>query len=371
MTESGELLNRWRLVLGKNAREQMDLSEPELDEMDQALDFLYGREAPEDMRSSQGGQEGSNPTVAHWLRKIRTLFPKETAEILQRHALERYQLTELLADREILERMEPNQALLETVLSLKHMMSGPVLETARRIVERVAAKLTEQMRTEVQQSALGKPDRNSRNGTPSLRNLDIKRTIRANLGHYDMEKKRLMLEKVHFNGRVRQYHPWRVILAVDESGSMMSSIIHSAVMAGIFAKMPMLDMKLIIFDTTVVDLSGHVEDPVETLMSIRLGGGTNIAGALGYCRDLIAFPHRTMVVLISDLCEGGPRANLYGICHDIIEGGSKLIALTALDESAEPVYDRETAQHLADLGAHVGAMTPARLADFMAEVMKT
>ena len=196
MAEHTEILNRWRLVLGKNAREQMALSDPTLDQMDQALDFLYGREAPEDVRDPQGGRESGIPTVAHWLSKIRTLFPKETAEILQRHALERYQLTELLADQEILERMEPNQALLETVLSLKHMMKGPVLDTARRIVERVAAQLTEQMRTELQQSALGKPDRNSRNGIRSLRNLDIKRTIRDNLSHYDPEKKQLRLEKV-------------------------------------------------------------------------------------------------------------------------------------------------------------------------------
>lgn len=370
MSSNSEAINRWRLILGKSAEEQLHLSELRLAQMDQALDFLYSREAPDDVRDPQGSSDASSPTVAQWLSKVRTLFPKETAEILQRHALERYQLTELLADREILERMEPNQALLETVLCLKHMMKGPVLDTARRIVQRVVAELTEKLRTDIQQSSLGKLDRNSRSGVRSLRNLDIRRTIRDNLAHYDLKKKQLMLEKVHFNGRVKQYHPWRVVLAVDESGSMMGSIIHSAVMAGIFAKMPMLDTKLVIFDTAVVDLSGSVDDPVEALMSIRLGGGTDIAGALRYCQDLIAFPHRTMVVLVSDLCEGGPRANLYGVCHDIIESGTKLIALTALDDNASPVYDRETAQHLADLGAFAGAMTPGKLADFMANVMR-
>jgi hypothetical protein len=152
---------------------------------------------------------------------------------------------------------------------------------------------------------------------------------------------------------------------------MMSSVIHSAVMAGIFARMPMLDMKLVIFDTSVVDLSGHVEDPVQTLMSIQLGGGTDIAGALRYCERLITNPRRTMVVLISDLCEGGPRENLYGVCHDIIESGAKLLALTALDDQAKPAYDRTVGQHLANLGAWVGAMTPAKLADFMANVMRS
>lgn len=367
----GAAMNRWRLVLGKNAEGEMPLQDTRLSRMDDALDFLYSREAGPDVREGPGGSGASNPTIAHWLSEVRTLFPKETAEVLQRHALDRYQLTELLSDREVLERMEPNQALLETVLSLKHLMKGPVLDTARRIVSKVVKELTERLQQEVQSSRLGKLDRASRSPVRSIRNLDFKRTIRENLAHFDKTNNRLVLEKLHFNGRIKRYNPWRVILCVDESGSMMSSIIHSAVMAGIFAKMPMLDMKLVIFDTSVVDLSGHVEDPVQALMSIQLGGGTDIAGALRYCEGLITTPHRTMVVLISDLCEGGPPKDLYGVSRDILESGAKLIALTALDENAVPSYDRSIGQHLADLGAWVGAMTPGMLADFMANVMRS
>ena len=213
-------------------------------------------------------------------------------------------------------------------------------------------------------------DRSSRSPVRSIRNLDFKRTVRENLSHYDLANNCLMLEKVHFNGRIKRYNPWRVILCVDESGSMLGSVIHSAVMAGIFAKMPMLDTKLIIFDTAVVDLTGFVGDPVQTLMSIQLGGGTDIAGALRYCEGLVTKPHRTMVVLVSDLCEGGPKKELYAVCRDIIESGAKLLALTALDENAAPAYDRTVGQTLADLGAWVGAMTPEKLADFMARVMR-
>ena len=364
----GAARNRWRLVLGKQAEGEMSLIEPRLARMDDALDFLYSREAGADVR--QGGSGISSPTVAHWLSEVRTLFPQETAEVLQRHALDRYQLTELLADREVLEKLEPNQALLETVLSLKHLMKGQVLDTARRIVDRVVNKITEQMEQRVRSSSLGKLDRSSRSPVRSIRNLDFKRTIRENLSHYDLTNHRLMLEKVHFSGRIKRYNPWQVILCVDESGSMLGSVIHSAVMAGIFAKMPMLDTKLVIFDTSVVDLSGYVEDPVQTLMSIQLGGGTDIAGALRYCEGLITKPHRTMVVLVSDLCEGGSVKDLYGVSRDIIESGAKLIALTALDENPAPAYDRTVGQNLANLGAWVGAMTPAKLANFMAQVMR-
>ena len=157
---------------------------------------------------------------------------------------------------------------------------------------------------------------------------------------------------------------------MDESGSMLDSVIHSAVMAGIFAKLPMLDTRLVIFDTQVVDLSAHLDDPVETLMSIQLGGGTYIAGALRYCESLIEDPRRTMVVLVSDLCEGGSLSGLLSVSRGIMESGARLICLTALDMEANPAYDRRTAEQLAELGAFVGAMTPEALGDFMGKVMQ-
>ncbi len=368
-------LNRWRLILGSYSRNQIGFGDGASLEngiscmdLEEALDFLYHREQGEDVRR-QGGTEASRLTAATWITRIRKLFPKETVEILERHALDRYGMTELLTDREVLEKLEPNQELLKTILQLKHLMKGDVLDTARRIVKQVAEEIAKKLNQDIRKSLLGKIDRNSSSSVRSIRNLDIQKTIRKNLKHYDRENNRLLLEQVYFNGRTRKYSQWRVVIAVDESGSMLDSVIHSAVMAGIFAKLPMLDTKLVIFDTQVVDLSSHLEDPVATLMSIQLGGGTFITGALQYCETLIDHPHRTMVVLVSDLCEGGSVSALLGVSRGIIESGAKLICLTALDMEANPVYDRHTAQKLADLGAHVGAMTPEALGDFMGKIM--
>ena len=368
-------LNRWRLILGSYSRNQIGFGDGASLEngiscmdLEEALDFLYHREQGEDVRR-QGGTEASRLTAATWITRIRKLFPKETVEILERHALDRYGMTELLTDREVLEKLEPNQELLKTILQLKHLMKGDVLDTARRIVKQVAEEIAKKLNQDIRKSLLGKIDRNSSSPVRSIRNLDIQKTIRKNLKHYDRENNRLLLEQVYFNGRTRKYSQWRVVIAVDESGSMLDSVIHSAVMAGIFAKLPMLDTKLVIFDTQVVDLSSHLEDPVATLMSIQLGGGTFITGALQYCETLIDHPHRTMVVLVSDLCEGGSVSALLGVSRGIIESGAKLICLTALDMDANPVYDRHTAQKLADLGAHVGAMTPEALGDFMGKIM--
>ncbi|MBD5551288.1 MAG: VWA domain-containing protein [Lachnospiraceae bacterium] len=381
MTDEQELLNRWRLVLGKYAADKLPFSAAEDSyadvlhymDMEEALDFLYSREYSEErgIREEEraGGKQASKLTVPSWLQQVKKLFPKQTVEIMERHALEKYNMTELLTDPEVLQKLEPNRELLKTILTLKHMMKGDVLEMAKEIVRKVADELTKKMEQELKRSFFGKLDRTSSSPVKSARNLDIKKTIRQNLKNYDTEQKQLILKQVYFHSRMKRYNSWRVILCVDESGSMLDSVIHSAVMAGIFAKLPMLDVKLVIFDTSVVDLSGYVEDPVETLMSIQLGGGTNIAGALSYCETLIDFPYRTMVVLISDLYEGGGYQNLYSVSKGIIESGAKLIALTALDMEANPSYDRHAAVKLAELGAHVGAMTPEELAEWIGKIV--
>lgn len=374
--KDAEVLNRWRLILGKQAKNQIAFGQGALlggslscVDLEEVLDFLYSREYGDDVRSRVGGTGESQLTAASWISKIRRLFPKETVEILERHALERYHLTELLTDKEVLERLEPNQELLKTILQLKHLMKGQVLETARRIVSKVAEEIAETLRQDIRRSLLGSLDRNCPSQIKSIRNLDVKKTIQKNLRHYDLEKKRLCLEQICFSSRTRKYSEWRVVIAVDESGSMLDSVIHSAVMAGIFSSLPMLDTRLVIFDTQVVDLSSHLDDPVATLMSIQLGGGTNIGGALQYCESLIDNPHKTMVVLVSDLCEGGSVARLLSVSRGIIESGARLICLTALDREANPAYDRKTAEQLAQLGAFVGAMTLEALGDFMGKVM--
>lgn len=374
MADEQEVLNRWRLVLGKYSSEQISFSSGGLNylDMESVLDYLYSREYGDEQgirKERGGGSEDSNLTVPYWLNKIKKLFPKQTVEILERHALEKYGMTELVTDPDVLRKLEPNKELLKTILSLKHMMKGEVLNLAREIVKKVADEITKKLEQEVRVSFFGKLNRNASSPVKSARNLDMRKTIRMNLKNYDMDNRQLVLKDVYFNARMKKYNEWRVVMCVDESGSMMDSVIHSAIMAGIFAKLPMLDTRLVIFDTNVVDLSGYVDDPVETLMSVQLGGGTNISGALAYCEGLIDFPYRTMLVLVTDLYEGGGYQRLYSICKGIIESGAKLVVLTALDMEATPNYDRNAATELANMGAFVGAMTPEELAEWIGNIV--
>ena len=369
-------LNKWRLILGKYSDNQIGFKEEASSlnymDMDELLDYLYSREYGEEdgvRRERNGSLDPSNLTVPSWITKIREVFPKETVEILEKHALDKYELTELLTDKEVLEKLEPNKELLKNILQMKHLMKGEILETAKQIVKKVADDITKKLESDVKKAIVGRVNKNKSSLIKSSRNIDYKRTIKTNLKNFDTEENRLVVDKVYFNDRVKKYNPWNVIIAVDESGSMLDSVIHSAIMAGIFSKLPMLKTNLVIFDTEVVDLSGYIDDPVTTLMSVQLGGGTNITKALQYCETLIENPHKTMVILVTDLYEGYGYGNMYATAKSIIESGAKLIVLTALDMEATPIYDKNAAQKMASLGAEVGAMTPGGLSEWIAKII--
>lgn len=369
-------LNKWRLILGKYSDNQIGFKEEASSlnymDMDELLDYLYSREYGEEdgvRRERNGSLDPSNLTVPSWITKIREVFPKETVEILEKHALDKYELTELLTDKEVLEKLEPNKELLKNILQMKHLMKGEILETAKEIVKKVADDIRKKLESDVKKAIVGRVNKNKSSLIKSSRNIDYKRTIKANLKNFDTEENRLVVDKVYFNDRVKKYNPWNVIIAVDESGSMLDSVIHSAIMAGIFSKLPMLKTNLVIFDTEVVDLSGYIDDPVTTLMSVQLGGGTNITKALQYCETLIENPHKTMVILVTDLYEGYGYGNMYATAKSIIESGAKLIVLTALDMEATPIYDKDAAQKMASLGAEVGAMTPGGLSEWIAKII--
>ena len=373
MSVAEENLNRWRLILGKNSENQIEFtgeysSGIRYGDMEETLDYLYGQEYGEEIRRD-GGRGKSQLNAAKWIEKARKLFPKRTVEVLEKQALEHFNLTELLTDKEVLEKMEPNTDLLKTILQFKHLMRSDVMAEAKRIIRKVVDEITEKLQTDIQKSLLGKLNRNMPSNVKSIKNLDIRKTIARNLKNYDTENERLVLKNVYFSSRVKRFNKWNIIIAVDESGSMLDSVIYSAVMAGIFAKLPMIETKLIIFDTDIVDLSGYIDDPVEVLMGMQLGGGTDINRALNYCAGLCENPHNTIFVTVTDLYEGGSTQDLLRTCGDIISGGSKMIFLTALDRDANPAYDKNVGQKLADMGAFVGAMTPEQLGDYIGKMI--
>lgn len=373
MTDSE--LERWRLVLGEPGDAALG-GRPlaaETAARDAALEWLYGRDEELGRRgvrragSRYGGDGPTTLTTVDWLDDITRLFPRETIERLQRDAVERYEIHDVVTNPAVLERVEPNQALLRAVLRTKHLMNPQVLRLARRIVEAVIRQLMDQLATEVRVAFTG-----ARARRPSrfrqARNFDVRRTINANLGHYRPEEQQLFIETPYFFSRTRQHiDQWQVILLVDQSGSMTDSVIHSAVTAACLWGLPGVRTHLVAFDTDIVDLTSEVDDPVELLMKVQLGGGTNIGRAVDYAAQLIEQPRRAIVALITDFYEGGSEERLVRTVRGLVEQGTKVLGLAALDQQANPVYDRGAAQRLADVGASVGAMTPGELATFVAE----
>jgi Mg-chelatase subunit ChlD len=202
-------------------------------------------------------------------------------------------------------------------------------------------------------------------------NFDFKRTVRTNLQHWDSQRRKLFLDQPQFNSRVKRHaEQWTIVLLVDQSGSMADSVIHSAVMAACLWQLPGMQTRLVAFNMEVVDLTDDVADPVEMLMKVQLGGGTNIARAVAYAQTLLDDPQRSVVVLISDFYDGDGGHELVRRVRALIQQGAKVLGLAALDSDAHPTYDHATAARLVDQGADVAAMTPGQLACWLAEIVK-
>lgn len=368
--EEKEALLRWRLILGEFAENKMPVSD-EQRETDEVLSFLYDNEYSENrnMRKTKGGKGASVMDIPLWLKKVKKLFPKKTCEVMQKHALDKYGMTEMLTDPDVLREIEPDIDLLKKLLTFRSIMPESVKKIAYDIIEQVIDELKKRLEVKVRRAFYGKKLPYSSNAPKVYRNFSFKRTVERNLKNYSPEYKTIIPQRIYFDANVRKYNPWNIIILVDESGSMSDSVIYSAVMASIFAKMPFISIKLVIFDTSIVDLSEYTSDPVETLMKVQLGGGTDIYRALLYAMKLISAPQKTIVILISDLYDSNDYRLMYGCCSSIVESGAKFFVLPALDYSASPCYDERAARSMAQRGAEVCAVTPEGLAEWIGNVI--
>lgn len=373
---------RWRLMLGQSAEGGLGcggLSGAAAGQ-DAALAWLYdrngtgeGRDIGGGMHSDrQGGSGDSQLSVPDWLNEVHQLFPKETIERLEKDAVERYNITEIVTNAEVLQRIEPNPTLLAAIMKTKHLMNPEVLALARALVAKVVKQLMEKLAREIRTAFSGSVDRRKRSFLKVARNFDAKRTLRRNLGNYDPDEKKVFIRDPFFVSRTRKINDkWQIILLVDESGSMMGSVIHAAVTAACLWGLPSVKTHICIFDTNVVDLTDDCTDPVEILMKVQLGGGTDIGKAVAYALDLVTNPRKSIVVLITDFYEGGNPGVLVQNVKALCDQGTTVLGLAALDDQANPSYDRGMASRLVEVGAHVGAMTPGELANWIAEKVRT
>ncbi|MFE3224604.1 VWA domain-containing protein [Nocardia sp. NPDC059228] len=359
---------RWRLVLGSAGEAGLGggLGNADDQAMDRALGALYDSGGQGRSGRRSGGLGGSAPQVSRWLGDIRRYFPSTVVEVMQRDAVDRLDLTELLLEPELLEAVEPDVHLVGTLLSLNRVMPETTKATARTVVEKVVREIERRIAAATVAAVGGALNRAARVSRPKLRDIDWDRTIRKNLANYLPEHRTVVPERLVGYGRKAQAVKRDVVLAIDQSGSMASSVVYASVFGAVLASMRSLRTSLVVFDTAVVDLTEKLADPVEVLFGTQLGGGTDINRAIAYSQSLITRPADTLFVLISDLYEGGVRAEMLRRIRAMKEAGVQVVVLLALSDEGAPAYDRDNAAALTALGVPAFACTPDRFPDLLA-----
>ncbi len=366
-----ERLRRWRLVLGKDAHDGIcgGAGEDGLGQllgtdrgMDNVLEALYNSER-------NAGLGASSPNVARWLGDIRTYFPTPSVQFMQKDALERLNLTQMLLEPELLETIEADVHLVANLLSLSHVIPEKTKDTARMVVRKVVEDLERKLTNPMLQAVRGSLNRAVRNYRPRPNEIDWDRTIRANLKNYLPEKRTIIAEKLVGHGR-KNSSLRDIVLCVDQSGSMGSSVVYSGIFGAVLASIKAVSTRMVVFDTSVVELTEELQDPVDLLFGVRLGGGTDINRALGYCQQIISRPTSTILVLITDLYEGGNQAQMLRRAAELVTSGVQVVCLLALNDTGAPIYDQHNAQVLANLGVPSFACTPELFPDLMAAAIQ-
>ncbi|MCX4410725.1 MULTISPECIES: VWA domain-containing protein [unclassified Streptomyces] len=367
-----ERLRRWRLVLGGEEADGTGCVLAGQDAaMDGALTALYGKDGKgRSGRDRSAGLGASAPSVARWLGDIRTYFPSSVVQVMQRDAIDRLGLSTLLLEPEMLEAVEADVHLVGTLLSLNKVMPETTKETARAVVRKVVEDLEKRLASRTRATLTGALDRSTRVSRPRHQDIDWNRTIAVNLKHYLPEYRTIVPERLIGYGRASQSVKKEVILCVDQSGSMAASVVYASVFGAVLASMRSIATRLVVFDTAVVDLTDQLDDPVDVLFGTQLGGGTDINRALAYCQSQITRPADTVVVLISDLYEGGIRDEMLKRVATMKASGVQFVTLLALSDEGAPAYDREHAAALAALDAPAFACTPDLFPEVMAAAIE-
>jgi Mg-chelatase subunit ChlD len=355
-------LNRWRLILGGETEQQLSCSLSQTEAgIDKTLEALYNAQR-------KGGLGASSPNVARWLGDIRTYFPQSVVQVMQQDALKRLNLTALLTEPEMLESIVPDVHLVANLMTLGKAIPEKTKDTARQVVKKVVDDLIRKLAAPTQQAITGSLNRSIRNRRPRHNEINWHETIRKNLKHYQPEYKTIIPETRIGYGRKRNALK-DVVLCLDQSGSMGSSVIYSGIFGSVMASIPAVKTKMVVFDTAVVDLTEELQDPVDLLFGVQLGGGTDINKALTYCEQIIHRPSDTVLILITDLYEGGDQVKMRKKMANLVQSGTQFITLLALNDEGAPYYDKGNAEYLASIGVPVFACTPDLFPDLMAAAL--
>lgn len=355
-------IRKWRLILGGDESDGTGFGLQQLDiQIDKTLEALYDNDR-------KGGLGPSSPNVSRWLGDIRTFFPNTVVQVMQKDAIKRLELTQMLFEKEMLENVEADVHLVATLMTLSKVIPDKTKDTARQVVRKVVDELMRKLAQPTQQAITGSLNRSTRNRRPRHNEINWHLTIQKNLKHYQPEYKTIIPETKIGYGRKRSSLK-DVVLCIDQSGSMGTSVVYSGIFGSVMASIPAIKTKMVVFDTAVADLTEELTDPVELLFGVQLGGGTDINAALTYCQQIITRPTDTVLVLITDLYEGGDQAGMRKRAAELAAAGVQVVVLLALNDDGAPAYDHGNAQYFSNLGIPVFACSPDKFPDLMAAAL--
>lgn len=376
-TEEIQELEKWRLILGgdeadgtgvslSNDLVNIDEALSALYEFDRSKGFSYGK--PE--KGKGGGEKGSG-NVARWLGDIRKYFPSSVVQVIQNDALKHPQLKQqLIFEPEILAQAEADVHLVATLMALGKLIPSKTKDTARQVVAKVVAELMAKLEQKTISAMSGAIDKSTRSFKPKHNEINWPATIKKNLKHYQPEYKTIIPETKIGYGRKSKRSLKDIILCLDQSGSMGTSVVYSGIFGAVMASIPNVKTKMVVFDTQVADLTEDLKDPVDLLFGVQLGGGTDINLALKYCQGLVSKPDDTILVLITDLYEGGNEKEMLQRAKELVDSGVQVICLLALSDDGSPYYDQGNATKFSAYGIPVFACTPDQFPDLMAAAIK-
>lgn len=352
-------------MLGQDADPEQDVAlSAEMMGADAALSSLY--ESGDDNRAGLGA---SAPKLNRWLGDVRKFFPAPVVQVMFQDAMERHNLRQLLLEPEVLEQLEPDVHLAATLIELNKLMPARSRETARIVVKKVVQDLEKKLSNPMRQAVEGTLSRATRNRRPKFNEIDWHKTIRLNLRHYQSDYQTIIPERLEGYGK-RGQALRHIILCVDQSGSMAASVVYAGIFGAILASLKSVKTSIVFFDTAITDMTQQLSDPVDLLFSAQLGGGTDINKALQYVEKLTTNPAETILVLITDLYEGGNTKPLLKTAARIQSSGTQIVTLLALSDEGRPSYDHETAAKFAALGIPSFACTPEQFPNLMAAAIK-
>ena len=369
-------LEKWRLILGGGEADGTGIAlDGEMGQMDAALTALYEFERTQqfdyDQPKGKGSLSGSNPGVARWLGDIRKYFPNSVVQVMQNDALKQPELQQkLIFEPEILEQAEADVHLVATLMELGKLIPSKTKDTAKRVVQKVVDELMAKLQQKTISALRGAIDKSSRNFNPRFNEINWDATIRKNLKHYLPEYNTIIPETRIGYGRKSRRSLKDIVLCIDQSGSMGTSVVYSGIFGAVMASVPNVKTTMVVFDTAVADLTDDLKDPVDLLFGVQLGGGTDINLALKYCQEKVTKPDDTILVLITDLYEGGNEKQMIKRSQELVDAGVQFICLLALNDEGSPMYDARLAGILSAMGVPVFACTPDQFPDLMSAAIK-